>query len=83
MRRSGDDATLGASLRPRGPIQLAVTTRYDREATVVAVSGELDVLTCSEGPVRRAIALARLTEALGVVSSLAEYKLLAQDRRLT
>jgi anti-sigma B factor antagonist len=137
MRRPGDDPTLGASLRPRGPIQLALTMRYDPGATVVAVGGELDVLTaskltarlddvfrrrrgdvvidlsdaefidslglhallsaqrrlmrqgrslcviCGEGPVRRAIALARLTEALGVVSSFAEYKLLAQDRRIS
>jgi anti-sigma B factor antagonist len=135
MRTSGDEATLRGSLRPRGPIQLALTTRNDRGATVVGVSGELDVLTasklttrlddvfrkrrgdvvidlsdagfidslglhallsaqrrlmrqgrsliviCGDGPVRRAIALARLTEALGVVSSFVEYQLLAQDRR--
>ena len=30
---------------------------------------------CGEGPVRRAIELARLEDALGVVSSLAEYEL--------
>jgi anti-anti-sigma factor len=48
MRRSPDDPTLGGSLRPRGPIQLALTTRYDAEVTVVGVSGELDILTVSK-----------------------------------
>lgn len=40
-----EHATLGRSLRPRGPIQLALTTRQAAEATVVTVTGELDVLT--------------------------------------
>jgi anti-sigma B factor antagonist len=47
MRRSPDDPTLGGSLRPRGPIQLALTTRYENRATVIGVAGELDVLTAS------------------------------------
>lgn len=40
-----EHATLGRSLRPRGPIQLALSTRHAAEATVVTVTGELDVLT--------------------------------------
>jgi anti-anti-sigma factor len=129
MRRSADDPTLAGSLRPRGPIQLGLTTRRAGSAIVVALTGELDILTvpklttrldnvirrqsadvvidlsqaefidslgvhallniqrrltrqsrtlcviCGEGPVRYAIELARLTEALGVVSTFAEYEL--------
>jgi anti-sigma B factor antagonist len=129
MTRPATHATLGKSLRPRGPIQLASSTRHAEEETVVTVTGELDVLTarrlmpqlddmvrkqtgdavidlsraefvdsfgltvllgtqrrlerqgrsltviCGEGPVRRAIEFARLLEPLGVVPSLAEYKL--------
>ncbi len=45
MKRPQDQATVGRSLRPRGPIQLALTTRQASEATVVTVTGELDVLT--------------------------------------
>jgi anti-sigma B factor antagonist len=128
MTSFAHDATIGGSLRPRGPIQLAVATRREGTATLVSVAGELDVLTvprlastlddivrkqqgdvaldltrtgfvdslglhallkiqrrlaersrrltvvCDAGPVRYAIELARLTEALDVVSSLAEYK---------
>jgi anti-anti-sigma factor len=48
MRRSPDDPTLGGSLRPRGPIQLGLTTRYEPHTTVVGVSGELDILTVSK-----------------------------------
>jgi anti-sigma B factor antagonist len=134
MSRSADDATLAGSLRPRGPIQLALTTRHLSHATVIAVSGELDVLTaprlatrlddivrrcdgdvvldltdtdfidslglhalltvqrrlmrrgralavvCGPGPARRAIELARLTDALNVVSSLDDYELRRRSR---
>ena len=134
MRRSADDPTLAGSLRPRGPIQLAMTTHRAGSAIVVAVRGELDILTapklttrldsvirrqradvvidlsdaefidslglhallniqrrlnrrsrslaviCGEGPVLYAIELARLTEALGVVSTLAEYELCRSAR---
>ena len=45
MKRPPDQATLGGSLRPRGPIQLAWSTRRTSEATVVTVVGELDLLT--------------------------------------
>lgn len=45
MTTPANDATLGRSLRPRGPIQLALSTRQAAEATVVTVTGELDVLT--------------------------------------
>jgi anti-sigma B factor antagonist len=48
MRRPPDDPTLGGSLRPRGPIQLALTTRFEPNATVIGVSGELDILTVSK-----------------------------------
>jgi anti-sigma B factor antagonist len=129
MTRPANHPTLGRSLRPRGPVELALSTRHAAEATVVTVTGELDVLTarrlipqlddivrkrtgdavidlsraefidsfgltvllgtqrrlerqgrtltviCSEGPVRRAIEFARLIEPLGVVPSLAAYKL--------
>jgi anti-sigma B factor antagonist len=128
MTRSPDDPTLGGSLRPRGPIQLALTTRYEPDVTVIGVSGELDILTvsklsgrvddairrrqgavvidlseaefidsmglhalltiqrrlirqaraltviCPPGAVRNAIELARLAEALGVVSSADECR---------
>jgi anti-anti-sigma factor len=135
MRRSSDDPTLGGSLRPRGPIQLALSTRYESRATVVGVSGELDILTvskltlrldevirrrrgavvidlseaefidsmglhallniqrrlirqarsliviCPPGAVRNAIEMARLAEALGVVSSAEEYRLQCASTR--
>jgi anti-sigma B factor antagonist len=45
MSRSAHDATIGGSLRPRGPIRLALSTRHDAHETVVSVVGELDVLT--------------------------------------
>ncbi|HUJ35520.1 MAG TPA: STAS domain-containing protein [Solirubrobacteraceae bacterium] len=45
MTRPADHATLGRFLRPRGPIQLALSTRRGSGATVVTVTGELDVLT--------------------------------------
>jgi anti-sigma B factor antagonist len=57
MRRSPDDPTLGGSLRPRGPIQLALSTRYEGRATVVGVAGELDILTVSK-------LIARLDDAI-------------------
>jgi anti-sigma B factor antagonist len=129
MSRPEHHGTIGGSLRPRGPIHVALTTRHDAHETVVSVSGELDILTvprlattlddivrrhqgdvvmdltrtefidsfglhallnvqrrlaerarrftviCGEGAVRHAIELARLTDAYGVVSSLAEYSL--------
>jgi anti-sigma B factor antagonist len=48
MRRSPDDPTLGGSLRPRGPIQLALSTRYEGRTTVIGVAGELDILTVTK-----------------------------------
>ena len=45
MTRSANHPTLGRSLRPRGPVELALSTRHAAEATVVTVAGELDVLT--------------------------------------
>jgi anti-sigma B factor antagonist len=48
MRTSPDDSTLGGSLRPRGPVQLALSTRYDGRATVIGVAGELDILTVTK-----------------------------------
>jgi anti-sigma B factor antagonist len=134
MTSSAHDATIGGSLRPRGPIQLALTTRRDARETVVSVVGELDILTvprlastledvirrqqgdvvidltntgfidsiglhallivqrrlaersrdltviCEAGPVRSAIELTRLAEALGVVSSYAEYEVRRRSR---
>ena len=137
MTSSAHDATIGDSLRPRGPIQLAVATRRDAHETVVSVAGELDILTvpklatslddvirrhhgdvvidltqtgfidsiglhallrvqrrlsersrhltviCDAGPVRSAIELTRLAEALGVVSSFAEYEVRRRPRGAT
>jgi anti-sigma B factor antagonist len=45
MSRSAHDETIGGSLRPRGPVQLSLTTRHDAHETVVTVAGELDVFT--------------------------------------
>lgn len=45
MSPSGDDPTLAGVLRPRGPIQFGLSRRQQGEAIVVAVTGELDVLT--------------------------------------
>ena len=47
MRRSFDDPPLAGSLRPRGPIQLTVTTAQEAGATILTVTGELDVLTAT------------------------------------
>jgi anti-sigma B factor antagonist len=45
MSRSEHHGTIGGSLRPRGPIHVALTTRHDAHETVVSVAGELDILT--------------------------------------
>ena len=45
MKNRADHATLGRSLRPRGPLHLDLTTRQAPEAIVVTVTGELDLLT--------------------------------------
>ncbi len=45
MSGTADHPRVGRSLRPRGPVQLALSTRRVPEATVLAVTGELDVLT--------------------------------------
>ena len=45
MKNRADHATLGRSLRPRGPIHLDFATRQAPEATVVTATGELDLLT--------------------------------------
>jgi anti-sigma B factor antagonist len=45
VQRPANHATLGRSLRPRGPIQLGLNTHQGSQATVVTVTGELDVLT--------------------------------------
>lgn len=89
MRRSPDDPTLGGSLRPRGPIQLALTTRYENRATVIGVAGELDVLTVSRLVTRVDDAIRRrhgdvvidLSEA-EFIDSMGLHALLTIQRRL-
>lgn len=89
MSSPQDEPTLGGSLRPRGPIQLALTTRYEPDATVVAVTGELDVLTAPrlasrlDDIVRRrqGDVVIDLT-ATGFIDSLGLHALLNVQRRL-
>ncbi len=89
MRRSPDDPTLRGSLRPRGPIQLALTTRYEPRATVIGVAGELDVLTVSRLTTRLDEAVRRrqgdvvidLSEA-EFIDSMGLHALLKVQRRL-
>ncbi len=45
MPSQGDAASLGRSLRPRGPVKLWLRQRCDQTTTVVTISGELDLLT--------------------------------------
>jgi anti-sigma B factor antagonist len=45
--RIGSGAPLAQSLRPRGPVQLELTRENRAGATVIAVAGELDLLTAS------------------------------------
>jgi anti-sigma B factor antagonist len=45
MKHKADHPTLGRSLRPRGPIHLDLSTRRASEATVLTITGELDILT--------------------------------------
>jgi anti-sigma B factor antagonist len=89
MRRTPDDSTLGGSLRPRGPIQLALTTRYEGRATVIEVAGELDILTVAKLIARVDEAIRRrrgdvvidLTEA-EFIDSMGLHALLNIQRRL-
>ena len=89
MRRSSDDPTLGGSLRPRGPIQLALSTRYEVRATVIGVVGELDILTITKLVARLEDAIRRrrgdvvidLTEA-EFIDSMGLHALLNVQRRL-
>jgi anti-sigma B factor antagonist len=73
MRRSPDDPTLGGSLRPRGPIQLALSTRYEGRATVIGVAGELDILTVSKLTTRLEDAIRRRQGDLVIDLSDAEF----------
>jgi anti-anti-sigma factor len=89
MRRTSEDPTLGGSLRPRGPIQLALTTRYEGRATVIGVAGELDILTVTKLIARVDEAIRRrhgdlvidLTEA-EFIDSMGLHALLNIQRRL-
>ncbi len=101
MSRSPDDPTLagaphprgstiGGSLRPRGPIQLALTTRNEQHGTVVGVSGELDILTVSrlnsrlDAVIRRrqGTVVIDLSDA-GFIDSIGLHALLNVQRRLS
>jgi anti-anti-sigma factor len=89
MRRPPDDPTLAGSLRPRGPIQLGLTTRYEPNATVIGVSGELDILTVSKLTIRLDDSIRRrkgdvvidLSEA-EFIDSMGIHALLTIQRRL-
>jgi anti-sigma B factor antagonist len=89
MGRSPDEPTLGGSLRPRGPIQLALTTRYEARVTVIGVSGELDLLTVTKLATRLDDAIRRrqgdlvidLSEA-EFIDSMGLHTLLSVQRRL-
>jgi anti-sigma B factor antagonist len=90
MRRAIDDPTLGGSLRPRGPIQLGLTTRREAGVTVVSVTGELDILTAPKLVTRlddlirrhRGDVVIDLTDA-GFIDSLGLHALLNAQRRLS
>ena len=73
MRRSPDDPTLGGSLRPRGPIQLVLTSRYDGRDTVIGVAGEVDILTVSKLATRLDDAIRRRQGDLVIDLSEAEF----------
>jgi anti-sigma B factor antagonist len=73
MRRSPDDPTLGRSLRPRGPIQLALTTRFEPGVTVIGVAGELDILTVSKLTTRLDDAIRRRQGDVVIDLSQAEF----------
>jgi anti-anti-sigma factor len=87
--RSANDPTLGGSLRPRGPIQFALSTRYDGRATVIGVAGELDILTVTKLVARLEDAIRRrqgdvvidLSEA-DFIDSMGLHALLNVQRRL-
>ncbi|MBV9804412.1 MAG: STAS domain-containing protein [Solirubrobacterales bacterium] len=73
MRRSSDDPTLGGSLRPRGPIQLALSTRYEGRRIVLGVAGELDIFTVSKLVARLDDAIRRRHGDLVIDLSEAEF----------
>jgi anti-sigma B factor antagonist len=97
MRRSSDDPTLGGSLRPRGPIQFALSTRFEGRATVIGVAGELDILTVTklvarlEDAIRRRhgdlvidLAQAEFIDSMGLHALLnVQRRLIRQARTLT
>jgi anti-anti-sigma factor len=73
MRRSSDDPTLGGSLRPRGPVQLALTTRFEGRSVVIGVAGELDIFTVSKLTTRLDDAIRRRHGDLVIDLSEAEF----------
>lgn len=89
MRRPSDDSTLGGSLRPRGPVQLALSTRFEGRAVVIAVAGELDIFTVPKLTARFDDAIRRrqgdlvidLSE-VGFIDSMGLHALLNLQRRL-
>ena len=90
MRRAIDDPTLGGSLRPRGPIQLGLTTRREAGITVVSVTGEVDILTAPKLVTRlddlirrhRGDVVIDLSDA-GFIDSMGLHALLNAQRRLS
>lgn len=91
-----DDAILGRELRPRGPVQFSLSTRRlsDPEATLVTVSGELDLLTAprlasrvdevirrNRGHVVIDLVATKFIDSLGVHTLLTVQRRLARDQR--
>lgn len=91
-----DDSILGRELRPRGPVQFSLSTRRlsDPDATLVTVSGELDLLTAPrlatrlDEVIRRDrghlvvdLTATKFIDSLGVHTLLTVQRRLARDRR--
>lgn len=89
-RLESDGQSLSRTLRPRGPVQLALSKRVVTGATIVEVGGELDVLTAGklgaelDGVVRKQIGDVVVDlRGTGFVDSAGLQLLLSAQRRLS